>query len=63
MGVDDAPYIADHPVFKVSKMINSILDEKKEKVGEHHKLYQTILTHLTCITYILFIPQRETVLL
>lgn len=42
MGVDDAPYIADHPVFKVSKMINSILDEKKEKVGEHHKKFEYI---------------------
>lgn len=42
MGVEDAPYIADHPVFKVSKMINSILDEKKEKVGKHHNKFEYI---------------------
>lgn len=32
MSVDDAPYIADHPVFIVSKMTNSILEEKRQQV-------------------------------
>lgn len=33
MGVEDAPYIANHPVFKVSKMANSIFEDRRKKVN------------------------------
>ncbi|XP_054281669.1 uncharacterized protein LOC128999287 [Macrosteles quadrilineatus] len=37
MGIDEAPYIADHPVFVVSKMTSSMLEETKIKVAEKLK--------------------------
>ncbi|XP_046677137.1 uncharacterized protein LOC124365218 [Homalodisca vitripennis] len=37
MGLEEAPYIADHPVFTVSKMANVILEEKKQAVEEKLK--------------------------